>query len=293
MIRAAEAISGGDLCAAVLTVYAAGYIRTQGGGRPPGGADLKAPRNGLHTPACPSLLSAIQRNSRAQDVGTLVTIHVVGECDPDGLDRAFGWFHEIERRCTRFDAASDLMQLCSRAGQAVAVSPILFEAIRFALLVADESGGAFDPAVGHRTAACGFNREHRTGEAINFVNDGRDVGSFRDIQVDLEQKTITLLRPLVLDLGALRRALRSIWRLGSLNRGRTSRSTPAAIFILAAGIRMATLGALAFGIRGRMVWLPLCVCRTRPFARRVTTRSSVGMAKATFWIHGPADPHAA
>jgi FAD:protein FMN transferase len=140
-------------------------------------------------------------------MGTLVTIHVVGECDPNGLDRAFGWFHEIERRCTRFDAASELMQLCSRAGQAVAVSPILFEAIRFALLVADESGGAFDPAVGRRMAACGFNREHRTGEAMNFVNDGRDVGSFRDIQLDPERKTVTLLRPLILDLGAVVKGL--------------------------------------------------------------------------------------
>ena len=44
-------------------------------------------------------------------MGTLVTIHVVAPDSPgnnDALDRAFGWFHEIEARCTRFDEASEL-----------------------------------------------------------------------------------------------------------------------------------------------------------------------------------------
>ena len=140
-------------------------------------------------------------------MGTLVTIDVVGECSPSCLDRAFGWFYEIERRCTRFDAASELMQLCSRAGEAVSVSPVLFEAIRFARLVADESGGAFDPAVGHHMVARGFNREHRTGTAVDLVNAPESVASFRDIQVDINQKTITLLRPLILDLGAVVKGL--------------------------------------------------------------------------------------
>ena len=56
-------------------------------------------------------------------MGTLVTIHVV-RCGADAavvetaIDRAFGWFHEIERRCTRFSGRSELMQLCAQAGVA-------------------------------------------------------------------------------------------------------------------------------------------------------------------------------
>jgi thiamine biosynthesis lipoprotein len=99
------------------------------------------------------------------------------------------------------------MQLCSRAGEAVVVSPILFEAIRFARLVAEESGGAFDPAVGHRMAARGFNREHRTGDVVNLANAPEDLATFREIQLDPEQRTITLLRPLILDLSSIAKGL--------------------------------------------------------------------------------------
>src|ERR1700689_5213575 len=104
-------------------------------------------------------------------MGTLVTIEVVrsGEHTDEvaaAMDRAFGWFHEIEERCTRFHPRSELMQLCSCSGVPVPVSAILFEAVRFALMLAEETGGAFDPTIGHRMEARGFNREHRTGEIV-------------------------------------------------------------------------------------------------------------------------------
>ena len=103
-------------------------------------------------------------------MGTLVTIQVVHANRQAGADaaieRAFGWFQEIEERCTRFDPQSELMQLTAQVGVAVPVSAILFEAVRFALEVAEETGGAFDPTVGHRMEARGFNREYRTGEIV-------------------------------------------------------------------------------------------------------------------------------
>src|ERR1022692_1908664 len=99
-------------------------------------------------------------------MGTLVSIEVVRGAPPDALDRAFGWFHEIEERCTRFNPASELMQLGAHIGDPVPVSEVLFEAVRFALTVAEETRGAFDPTVGHRMEARGFNREHRTGETV-------------------------------------------------------------------------------------------------------------------------------
>ena len=79
-------------------------------------------------------------------MGTLVTIHVVragSEASADAaIDRAFGWFHEIEERCTRFNERSELMQLTAQAGAAAPASAILYEAVRFALMVAEVSGGA-------------------------------------------------------------------------------------------------------------------------------------------------------
>ena len=142
---------------------------------------------------------------------TLVAIEVAGygreEAAQQALDRAFGWFFKVEECCTRFDPSSELMQLTARAGEPVAVSAILFESVQFALRVAEETGGAFDPSVGHRMEALGFNREHRTGAIVNTaISPGGDV-SYRDVLLNPEQRTITLLRPLILDLGAVAKGL--------------------------------------------------------------------------------------
>ncbi len=154
-------------------------------------------------------------------MSTLVTIQVVGaSADADAaIGRAFGWFHEIEQRCTRFDERSELMRLTAQTGVPVPVSAILYEAVRFALRVAEESGGAFDPTVGHRMQALGFDREHRTGGIIRSIiapdaapnaapNDVPDNDvSYRDVEIDPDRRTITIRRPLTLDLGAVAKGL--------------------------------------------------------------------------------------
>ncbi len=138
-------------------------------------------------------------------MGTIVTIHVVRRGSEDSIERAFGWFREIEARCTRFDANSELMQLCSQIGTASPVSTILFEALRFALLMAEETGGAFDPTVGGAMTRRGFDREHRTGTVVPARGDA-DV-SYRDVTLDEQRRTVTLRRPLTLDLGAVAKGL--------------------------------------------------------------------------------------
>jgi thiamine biosynthesis lipoprotein len=124
-------------------------------------------------------------------MGTLVTIHVVTPDTPgsnEALDRAFGWFHEIEARCTRFDEASELKQLTTRAGVPVPVSSILFEAIRFAVTVAEDTSGAFDPV-------------HQPLERLE------PAPTYRDIEIDTARQTIAVRRPLTLDLGAVAKGL--------------------------------------------------------------------------------------
>ena len=142
-------------------------------------------------------------------MGTVVTINVVREgADVDtAMNRAFRWFHEIEERCTRFKPQSELMQLTAKAGVPVPASAILFEAVRFALLVAEESGGAFDPTIGQQMEAHGFNREHRSGEIVRSAAAADDDISYRDVELDMEQRTIILRRPLTLDLGAVAKGL--------------------------------------------------------------------------------------
>ena len=134
---------------------------------------------------------------------TQISIRTVGHDDPAAVERAFGWFRRIEHTCSRFDAESEVRQLATRVNEPVRVSEILFGTASFALALADATEGAFDPTVGRRMEARGFDRNYRTGErATGVVLDDRPP-SYRDVHVDHDQKTLMLDRPLVLDLGAV------------------------------------------------------------------------------------------
>lgn len=138
---------------------------------------------------------------------TLATIRVLRPGAEAAVERAFGWFYEIEDRCTRFNPQSELMRLTSRVGVPVPVSPILFESVQFALRVADETQGAFDPTIGHSLETRGFNREYGTGEIVRTAIAPDEQVSYRDVQLDPDAQTIQLERPLILDLGAVAKGL--------------------------------------------------------------------------------------
>jgi thiamine biosynthesis lipoprotein len=148
-------------------------------------------------------------------MGTFVTIQVVchgadsqqRNLREEAIERAFGWFHQIEQSCTRFDSQSEVMQLVARVGVPVPVSEILFEAVQFALAVAEQSGGAFDPTVGYAMETRGYNREYRTGRIVQTALEPDGAVSYRDVRVDPDRRSITLLRPLILDLGAVAKGL--------------------------------------------------------------------------------------
>lgn len=145
-------------------------------------------------------------------MGTVVTLEVVGHDDsPDARDaavvRAAAWFTEIQRSCSRFDPDSELSRLTARAGEAVPVSDVLFEAIAFAVAVAAASDGAFDPTVGHRMERLGFDRDFRTGVPMRHDAPPDPGATWRDVLVDASNRTVTLHRPLVLDLGAVAKGL--------------------------------------------------------------------------------------
>jgi thiamine biosynthesis lipoprotein len=154
-------------------------------------------------------------------MSTYVTIQVVGHGADlqqtvdrrEGVGRAFEWFRRVEACCTRFDPESEIMQLSTQIGVPVAVSDLLYEAVQFAVAVAEESEGAFDPTVGGPMETRGFNREYRTGQTVRTDLAGRTLSglptavSYRDVVLNPDQKTIMLLRPLILDLGAVAKGL--------------------------------------------------------------------------------------
>ena len=147
-------------------------------------------------------------------MGTLVTMEVVpGDSDTSTLReieqaiaRAFEWFAEVEARCSRFDPGSELRQLVDRAGSPVKVSTLLYSAVEFALELARDTDGAFDPAVGARMEDHGFGRDYRSGLSVGARLDDTSA-TFKDVALDAAAGTIHLKHPLVLDLGAVAKGM--------------------------------------------------------------------------------------
>jgi FAD:protein FMN transferase len=85
---------------------------------------------------------------------TGVNIQVVADEPRDMVEpvvgRALAWFDTVEHICTRFDRTSEVMRLLDRVGTPVRVSTLLFEVVAFALDLARQTDGAFDPTVGAR-----------------------------------------------------------------------------------------------------------------------------------------------
>jgi thiamine biosynthesis lipoprotein len=148
-------------------------------------------------------------------MGTVVTIRVAhpatsGHEKPAliaAVARAVDWFRHVEETCSRFDEQSELRRLSTRRGVPVPVSPTLFRAVEFALEVAEATAGAFDPTVGERMAARGFNRHYRDGRVGHIPAVLDEPATYRDVELDPAAQTITLRRPLVLDLGAVAKGL--------------------------------------------------------------------------------------
>ncbi len=140
---------------------------------------------------------------------TVVKIQVVTDQDEAkvryALQRALTWFATVEQACSRFDPNSELRQLLARPGEPVKVSPVLFEAVRFAVHLARATDGVFDPTVGLRLEQHGFNRHYITGQVLTSP-DVDTSAAFRDVRFG-PRRTITLRRPVVLDLGAVAKGL--------------------------------------------------------------------------------------
>ncbi len=141
---------------------------------------------------------------------TWVNIQVVSDQSREAIEptvqRALAWFETVERICTRFDPTSEVMQLIGQVGHPVRVSTLLFEVAAFALDLANQTSGAFDPTIGATMEQLGFATNYRTGELVNS-HVGADTSDFHDVRLDRRARTITLRRPLVLDLNAVAKGL--------------------------------------------------------------------------------------
>jgi FAD:protein FMN transferase len=150
--------------------------------------------------------SVYTRSTIAMD--TFVTVEAESNQSADtvqaALGRALDWFATVEHVCNRFDPDSELFRLCDRPRVPVRTSALLYVAVAFAATVAELTDGAFDPAVGALQQARGFTQSYRTGHK-HIAAAGP--GTYRDIALDRTRQTVTLQKPLLLDLGAVAKGL--------------------------------------------------------------------------------------
>jgi thiamine biosynthesis lipoprotein len=159
----------------------------------------------LNEPAVEKLTFVSARMASAILMDTLVTIELAregSEASRAALERALGWFTEVEDRCSRFEPDSEVMRLCLEPGRKTEVSPLLYAVLDFGLKLAALTEGAFDPATGATLARLGFDTSYKTGRQVQTADD-TTAATFRDIVLDPASNSVTLERPLVIDLGAL------------------------------------------------------------------------------------------
>jgi FAD:protein FMN transferase len=139
---------------------------------------------------------------------------VVGAADGGALAVARSVVEDVvqavDAACSRFRDDSEVERLNRRAGEPVAVSPLLFDAIAAALRAAELTDGAVDPTVGGALIALGYDRDfaelsgdHVPARPLRIAA----VPGWRTIQVDREARTIRLGRGVRIDLGATAKGL--------------------------------------------------------------------------------------
>lgn len=91
---------------------------------------------------------------------------------PEAQREAESWFAWVERTLSRFDSASELSRLNAAGGAPFAASPLLYAAVSEADRRSRETGGLFDPLLGHILCGLGYDRSfEQLGEAAEEVPD--------------------------------------------------------------------------------------------------------------------------
>lgn len=99
---------------------------------------------------------------RHQALGTDVVLAMTEpELVPEANAVLEGELEAIDRCCSRFRADAEIGLLHGARGRWVDVSPLLFEALRVALDVAEYTGGAVDPTVGAAMERLGYDRDFK------------------------------------------------------------------------------------------------------------------------------------
>jgi thiamine biosynthesis lipoprotein len=112
----------------------------------------------------------------------------------------------FDRACSTFRADSELSRVNAAGGAAVAIGPVLRDAVAAALRAAAVTDGDVDPTVGGALVALGLDREFGSASSPPTVSFAV-VPGWRSVALDPRAGTIRLAPGVRLDLGATAKAL--------------------------------------------------------------------------------------
>jgi thiamine biosynthesis lipoprotein len=142
-------------------------------------------------------------------LGTTATLVVT---DPDALPSARtaldGVLVAVDEACSRFRPDSELMAVNGAPGRAVAVGPVLLDALDVALRAARLTDGVVDPTVGRALRVLGYDRDFAA-VAPRGAPVTRELGrvpGWHTIRVDHAASTVQVPAGVELDLGATGKA---------------------------------------------------------------------------------------
>jgi thiamine biosynthesis lipoprotein len=147
--------------------------------------------------------------------GTTATVAVT---EPRALDHATllleSEIEHMDLAASRFRSDSEVWKLSRGAGSPVRVTPLMLESVLVALAVAQWTDGAVDPTVGRCLEALGYDRDFASitrpdprCEGSAPLASAKAAPGWQSIDVDIDNRAVTVPEGVLLDLGASAKAL--------------------------------------------------------------------------------------
>lgn len=118
---------------------------------------------------------------------------------------AFQLADDVNDACSDYDVTSELMRLnAAPAHQAIPLSPLLFDVLSRALDIAKQTGGAYDPTLGHHSYNWRMARKKERLPSAETIRQAHAASGWQHLELDHNQRSVTKkVKNMRLDLGGI------------------------------------------------------------------------------------------
>lgn len=164
-------------------------------------AALAITLSGCGTAPAPKDAAPMKAETSFFAMDTYISMTAYGEGGAKALQNAQNLITDAERRLSVTDTGSEIYRLNHRAGDTAEVSEETAALLRFALHMADETGGALDPAIYPVLTAWGFTTDHHQIPPKDTLDALLPLVDYH--QIELKDHTVTLPKGMEIDFGAI------------------------------------------------------------------------------------------